>query len=241
MSNDIGISNLIVEVTRRCNMECFHCARGDTEPIDINLQYIDTLFQKVNGIWLIAFTGGEPSLVPHLISEIVDIAESYIVEFSDFYIATNGKKITPEFIMAITKLYCYCSDNEISQIQWSNTPYHEDVSPENIRFLDAFKFYSPKYSKEFPFTQKEKYIVAEGRARDWGKRTALTGLSIEEDNITEGEIYLNCEGNIIAGCNWSYESQRNPENIICSVDEFSLEKVEEFITKNTKEEERLCV
>ena len=40
--------------------------------------------------------------------------------------------------------------------------------------------------------------------------------------------YLNCKGNIIAGCDWSYESQDNPERIVCNVGDLTLDKIEEY-------------
>lgn len=36
-----GANNVFIEVTRRCNMCCAHCLRGDAESIDIQEKYID--------------------------------------------------------------------------------------------------------------------------------------------------------------------------------------------------------
>ena len=51
------IENLCVEVTRKCNMKCAHCLRGDAQNMDINTCYIDTLLENVSGIGSITFTG----------------------------------------------------------------------------------------------------------------------------------------------------------------------------------------
>ena len=43
-------------------------------------------------------------------------------------------------------------------------------------------------------------------------------------------IVYNCKGYIIAGCDWSYESQDNPNHScrLCPVNDFSLDIVENY-------------
>lgn len=58
-------NNVFIEVTRRCNMCCAHCLRGDAESIDIQEKYIDAFldnFEKGAYISSLTFTGGEISL-----------------------------------------------------------------------------------------------------------------------------------------------------------------------------------
>jgi hypothetical protein len=92
--------------------------------------------------------------------------------------------------------------------------------------LSVFNFAGPRYSGNFAPSN-----IAEGRGADLPstRQNERELLEIEDGNITEGNIYLNCEGNVIAGCDWSYESQRDPRNIISTTGEFSAQKVEEFI------------
>ena len=56
------INNLIIEVTRKCQLKCPHCLRGDTEQIDIETKYINQLLHNVTEINQLTFTGGEPFL-----------------------------------------------------------------------------------------------------------------------------------------------------------------------------------
>ena len=58
----ISIQNLAIEVTRKCNIKCAHCLRGDSQNKDIDLKYIDILLDQVNYIGHFCPTGGEPSL-----------------------------------------------------------------------------------------------------------------------------------------------------------------------------------
>ena len=34
----------VIEVTRRCNMQCRHCLRGDAQNVDISNEIIDRFF-----------------------------------------------------------------------------------------------------------------------------------------------------------------------------------------------------
>jgi len=223
------IYNLVIEVTRRCNMECEHCLLGEAENIDMDIKHVEKIFQKVDYISTLTLTGGEPSLAYKVIDKILVTAQDHDIEIGNFYIATNAKSISNGFLLSLIKLHTYCSDNEVSEIAWSNDEYHEGEYPESIKKLKVFSFAHPKYKNDIG-----SYVIAEGRAEYFGERyNTKEQFEIEEWDskiiISEGNIHLNCEGNIIGGCDWSYESQRKEENIICPVSEFSIEKVEQFM------------
>ena len=223
----ISVNSLVIEVTRRCNMNCEHCLRGEQEDIDLKLDYVETLFKKINYIFSITFTGGEPSLVPYIISSIIKIAKKYNVDFGSFYIATNGKNISNKFLYTIVDLWLYCIDNELSMIYVSSDDYHESYS-ENFNKFKMFSFTEIESNNN----RKEENIIPEGNALNWGNGNPLSKEEFIIDRnsgiIKEGVLYLNCEGYVIGGCDWSYKSQRKPNNIISHVDEFSLDKVEKF-------------
>ena len=61
------INNLMIEVTRRCNLKCDHCLRGDAQNKDISTEYIDALLDQVTSIGSVTFTGGEPFLATYII------------------------------------------------------------------------------------------------------------------------------------------------------------------------------
>jgi len=58
----VATDNLVLEVTRKCNMNCAHCLRGNAEDKDISFDLIDILLDNIDSINMITFTGGEPSL-----------------------------------------------------------------------------------------------------------------------------------------------------------------------------------
>lgn len=248
------IYNLVIELTRRCNMQCAHCLRGEAQKISQKREHIAAVFSQVDYISSLTLTGGEPSIVPHIINMIIDGATVYNVDIGNFYIATNGKKITPKFVEAVERLYRYCSDNEISAVEISNDVYHD-----NPKWTDAYEALL-----ELPYAHKKwdvnrdsrnmidgkwEYdpyrVIAQGRALDNG----LGYKDIEIDNITinaigeidedariEGTIYLNCKGWIISGCDWSFATQddKSFEGRICHVKDFSFEAIKKYTHATTE-------
>ena len=45
--NYVFFDSLAVEVTRRCNMHCAHCLRGEAENKDISYEVMDALLRHV--------------------------------------------------------------------------------------------------------------------------------------------------------------------------------------------------
>ena len=56
----LNLNGLYLEVTRRCNMDCDHCMRGDAQNKDLDIQTLRPFFQTIETIETIGFTGGEP-------------------------------------------------------------------------------------------------------------------------------------------------------------------------------------
>lgn len=61
MGNKLNIYNLVLEVTRRCNMCCAHCLRGEAQNMDMQKETIDKLLDQTDSISMVTFSGGEPS------------------------------------------------------------------------------------------------------------------------------------------------------------------------------------
>lgn len=211
------IENLVIEVTRRCNMSCSHCMRGDAECIDIDSKYIDNLFSKIDRIGTITFTGGEPSIVPEKIREVLTIAQKYGIEIGSFYIATNCKEIKRDFLIVLIDLYAYCEYKEGCMLQYSNDKFHDDIDNSNIEKLKAFLFTSKKNKDEYPL--KVENLLNQGRAfygyGAW-RQVIVYKIDIDENEI-DNTVYLNCKGNLIQPCDLSYDNQDCKYLIICSM------------------------
>lgn len=238
----IYLEQLIVESTRRCQLSCSHCLRGKAESLDLDINIMSRFLKasRVNNISCLTISGGEPSLRPDFICDLIDLFASRKVDVDNFYIATNAVKITKEFMFAVLRLWTYCGDNEMSQLEWSNDDYHVDVDKENVKMLKAFTFSGLRCATTEAKSYREgEGIIAEGNADWWGSRT-LTPDSFDLEKYSDtlqiqgGGIYINCEGMVIRGCDFSYESQRDPDNQYCPVDAFTPEFIQTWYSKNQR-------
>ena len=212
-SSNLQLSDVVIEITRQCNMRCDHCLRGDPQNINISDEILDEFFRKIKGhsIGTLTLTGGEPSLVADRIKAAVKYAKKYKVYVGSFYIVTNAKQVTSAFLCSVIELFSYCSDNEISKLVYSSDQYHEKPSDINLRKLQCFSFFGAKGEI------KRELVLNEGRGENinW-KVLNISPYTIDEYMI-DGEIYLNCKGNIVPSCDLSYESQDMPPLILGNV------------------------
>lgn len=232
----LRIDNIVIETTRRCNMVCDHCLRGKAENINMRKSIQEKFLSHVCEINSATFTGGEPSLYPQAINDFIDICIEKNIYVGNFYIATNAKQASDEFILALVRLYLFCKDNEMSQVQISNDEFHQN-DKEAIKRLQALKFVDFKYqtTSKYPpnYINEGLYKENYNRGRDIG----FENFSIDEDNIMDGTIMLNCKGLLIAGCDWSYESQRDRKTQICHVNNKSyLNAINKYNKLNQKED-----
>lgn len=226
----IKIDRLMIEVTRKCNMKCDHCLRGEAQNISMKNEHLENFLSQVSAIDRIGFTGGEPTLPSGIkvMRDFIDICKEKKIKVGDFWIITNAKVWRPELAGIIKDMSSLCCYNHSSIIEISQDQFHDDVPVKRQYFLDKVR----KITKKLPVTVqtrakkiKEKHVLSEGRA-------PITGVGYkpytkspgwfrynEGQNIVYGDvIYVNCLGKIIWGCDWSYESQDKAENILCSVD-----------------------
>ena len=140
---------VIIEATRRCNMTCEHCLRGEAQNLDMSKMYIDALMCQMGYISEITFTGGEPSLVPEVLEQVLFSAKYYNVDVGSFYLVTNGKRITEEFAIACLKWYAYCEDNECTGVELSQDDFHDADRFLKYDLLKGLSFFSERAHTEY--------------------------------------------------------------------------------------------
>ena len=222
----LTLDHVTIELTRRCNMQCAHCLRGDAENLDISTKYLEEFFSKVDYISNLCLTGGEPTLVPNIINEVIRIAKKHDTEIGSFDVTVNGKRVTDAFMVSMINLYNYCSDNEVSTLSLSNDIYHDAIG-NNAEKLSTFSFFTKRVRTD------DGYVLNEGNAEKNGignHDDTIYPYEVDADNshIQDGTVYLNCHGNIGPSCDLSYENQDRPENIVCHVDNMTIEEFELF-------------
>ena len=74
MSKNIKVVQIGFEMTRRCNMKCKFCCRGDAQNLDITDEIIDKALDELKNfdIGILRLHGGEPLLAPDMIQYLVD-------------------------------------------------------------------------------------------------------------------------------------------------------------------------
>lgn len=220
------LTDLMIEVTRRCNMCCVHCLRGDAQQLDLDMEHVRRLFDKVSEIHTLTLTGGEPSLVPHIIEGIIEEARKREIYIGNFYLATNGKDVSDAFMIALMKLWNYCSENgdedcRLSSVGVSNDGYHE-YEEKNFKKLSALRFVGKKQQKDYEVY--DEHLINAGRATEnyeTDRRLTLCEFEVDREYQSisgDAYLYLNCKGNLCGDCNLSYEQQDDPRLIVCNVE-----------------------
>ena len=100
---------LAIEMTRRCNLKCKFCAKGESQDIDISKSIIDKTLDEMQGVFInsLRVSGGEPLMVPELIIYLFDkIIEKHIL-INDIVIFTNGLNTDFRLCESITKILTY--------------------------------------------------------------------------------------------------------------------------------------
>lgn len=219
----LEIYNLILEVTRRCNMNCEHCLRGEAENADLTIDTIIPLLKQVSYIGTLTFSGGEPSLNTKIIRKVLDYCDRHDIQVSSFYIVTNGKEISDEFLALMHRWYAYVShydDPTMSGIALSKDTFHENIPNGNENLLRGFSFF--REDKITNWETKKYTLIQEGRAKDlvnsgylFRKNEPRPDLYVEKREyddedayVIDEELYVSVNGDIIPDCDCSYDTMK---------------------------------
>ena len=219
----ITFESLCVEITRKCNMKCAHCIRGEAQDSDMPLNVLEKLLERTKSIQTLIITGGEPSLNIEGMRVLLRLLKKRCIPIFGFYIVTNGKRVTDEFMQTLIDYHLYvkeCSDgyedDYSTEIALSQDIFHEQIPPENIYKLQTLAAFS---IKDKSTDWRKTPLINKGRAIDlteYPKREPYTPLpqyEIADGVVHFGEIVtLTVDGMLIADCDYSYD-EISPENI----------------------------
>lgn len=212
----LTVDNLVIEVTRRCNMACAHCMRGDAQNKDMTREIIDRVFENIASVGIITFTGGEPTLNIDIIQYALDICRKKAIDVFSFYIVTNGKIVPEEFLVTCLRWHAYtlkCSgDENYSGIALSKDQFHDPIPAENIMLLQTLACFRPNDKH----TDFGKYGV-----NPIGRAKTLTDMPVnkhhhqslpdsfiqchENDEITIETMTVTVNGDILSDCDYDYD------------------------------------
>ena len=102
--------------------------RGNAENEDLNLDKFAAFIKDVDSIGSVTFTGGEPTLNINAIKFVLHMCKALEIPVYNFYIVTNGKEITAEFLNAMIDWYVYCiecgGEPELCGVALSQDEFH---------------------------------------------------------------------------------------------------------------------
>ena len=122
---------LAIEMTRRCNLKCKFCAKGEPQDLDMSKSIIDKTLDEMQGVFInsLRVSGGEPLLVPELIEYLLDkIIEKHIL-INDIVIFTNGLCTDLQLCESINEIIKYQNqiEPEISNYKELSSGFAEYV------------------------------------------------------------------------------------------------------------------
>lgn len=128
---EIVIDDLQLCLTRRCNMTCRHCLRGDAQAKDMSTEIIDKVFlglkdARINNLLL---TGGELTVIPpktlkRQLDAILYHCRTNNIQVYNLAFISNGKKVSQKFSDIMTEFSNKLNIASI-YIGISETQYHE--------------------------------------------------------------------------------------------------------------------
>ena len=100
----VNIDYLCLEITRRCNLECAHCLRGNRESKDMSDEILNNIFSDISSIHELDLGGGEPLLAPNVIEKIIKIINEKRIKIGIVSFTTNGTVLSKKHIDLLQQL-----------------------------------------------------------------------------------------------------------------------------------------
>ena len=213
------VYSLILEITRRCNIQCRHCLRGKAQGKNMSFETIRKALVGVDSIGTINFTGGEPSLYVPAIRYFTECIRMLNIDVGSFYVVTNGKIASRSLAEALTNLSWLCSETdrngglEAGGLVMSRDQYHRELGYDQWRARNLYE--SLPFYHDDERTKDIDMPIGEGNAYDNGigvrspdiNHPVVTNDQDYTEDRVEGVVYVNVNGDVIPSCDMSYESQ----------------------------------
>ena len=173
---DFILHDLAIEMTRRCNLRCEHCMRGESQNIDASKEIIDMILNndEIKRIDHICFSGGEPTLNPNIIIYAINKIITENIDVLEIVMVTNGQIFNKDLVEAFNRFneyrnqrskkqliaqYNELGKDELNRIIQNNTDEHARITFSIDRFhypiskevMDNYK----KYARGIKITEKD--------------------------------------------------------------------------------------
>lgn len=213
-----------LEITRRCNMQCAHCLRGEAQEQIMTRQVIDRFLEETGTVQHLLLTGGEICLAPGTIKYLVDEIirrKSRILTFScvtngsicDRSIINNFNRLSRYIATEFKELYTEKGLKNIGIISISNDGYHSGTDLDKT--ASFYRKYANKHMAVFKESRKKyKSLVASGNAI---KNNLVNDNDLEiiyhicpyrltiKDDMVYNDIEITPGGGVTFGGDYSYQ------------------------------------
>ena len=231
------INNLVLELTRRCQLSCSHCLRGEAQPLDMSEHTMSALVTQLDSISTLTFSGGEPSLRPKAMAFFRELCAGARVDVGSFFIATNGVKIKDEFVLELLRWRALCEDKKGCSVRVSEDYFHQECRNYRSLFIEdtilgGLSFLEKSNEgADYGVSSREPSYINQGFAvENLARGRELVEHKIKDkEDFDDADIYVNVLGQVINGCDWSYENQA--KHILCDVQD--LEEFYESLPDTT--------
>lgn len=197
---------LFLELTRRCNLQCSHCLRGEAQGKDMSETTIWHALRTLGGQGYIGIGGGESLMsdkhLRKLRNAVLQTGEYKSLE--TLYLVTNGRRIIEN---SVTRMLLADFPADTISLHVSTDQWHEDDAKYNHSFLDHHFEWNDKINVYKHGPDAEYHIVNMGRAGR-GKDLVL----YPEDYM----LYVDVNGYVWGSCDLSYTFMaKNRDKAIC--------------------------
>lgn len=167
----LSYNHLDFEVTRRCNLRCEHCMRGEPQDIDMTEKIVDLIFDQVNVCENYFIGGGEPLMNPDIIIYIINKIIDGNKPFVSFHFVTNGTILNSDTIRvcdAMNRLAEYCNKIKCGHavVAISSDGYHDNDPDMAVHFFEQHLSKDIEIHKHLEGNEKGgNWVKALGRAK----------------------------------------------------------------------------
>lgn len=199
---------IMFEITRRCNLQCAHCFRGDAQNMDISEEVIDKTLDQIS-CSVFAITGGEPFMAPDKLEYLVDGIIKRRMLFSGFQLVVNGTIMDERAVKslaAINKLATYLYEDVYPEI-WNKAGKKFDFEKEAKDYkplirvsvsVDDFHHNNPDEAISYYKSLVNNKYVAFERQDEWTRTdddgNTKTQAEIRNDKVEAHETWVDNEG-----------------------------------------------
>lgn len=226
------IESLVLEITRKCSCACSHCLRGDSQEMDMPFELIPKIFNGIESVENLTFSGGEPSLNIPFMEETLKYCKKNDIDIKSIYVVTNGLQNQIELVKAMDDWLIYCvsrfgncnPDDHLAMwdaysgymeecmfgLSCSVDQFHPEMEKNVYRAFSHVPYYSNQKEGRFAENKMEygKILIKEGNAYLSGY-DGIQSDSIDsfysDDNMVEN-VYVSSKGYVFSDCDHSYET-----------------------------------